>query len=187
MTELAIAGRLLLAVIFGLAGFLKWERSDSLRPLLQHLGTSWGERVRPIALCTSMSELVVAVFLAVGIRVEITCIAVACLVSVFTGVMVVALKRGYEGGCGCFGDLDTGPISTLQLCRNLVLAAVAVGTSAAVGLDPAVGALIWRLPARAWAGCAIVVPSCLALLVLIGQINSALSGSTGHRNSAGYF
>ena len=48
------------------------------------------------------------------------------LLAVFTGVIVRALARGVDTGCGCFGSRRPSPLGPADVVRNALLAAFAV-------------------------------------------------------------
>jgi len=48
------------------------------------------------------------------------------LLAVFTGVIVRALARGVDTGCGCFGARRPSPLGPADVVRNALLAALAV-------------------------------------------------------------
>ena len=81
-------------------------------------------RAPVLAVAVPVTELATAAMLlwrpAVGAIVGLV------LLAVFTGVIVRALARGVETGCGCFGARQVSPLGPADVVRNLLLAAFAV-------------------------------------------------------------
>jgi hypothetical protein len=54
----------------------------------------------------------------------------------FAGAMVIALARGRQPECGCFGGMSTDPVGAKALLRNLTLAGLAVFVLVGSWLEP---------------------------------------------------
>jgi hypothetical protein len=91
----------------------------------------------------------------------------------FTVVLVVAMRRGEGGSCGCFGARSERAISWVDVARNVVVMGLAVagiyGCAATAGVDVVVaGGPVWWLSVGAGVGCAAVV-------VASGEVFEALT------------
>jgi hypothetical protein len=91
-----------------------------------------------LAVVVPIAELVIAVALVARPQVG-AALALAAL-SAFTFVVVRALGRGVETGCGCFGSRHRAPVNPSDVVRNGLLAAFAVlATGAHRLVAPTVG------------------------------------------------
>ena len=90
------------------------------------------------------TELVVGVALIPTVSARFGALGALLLLAVFGSAIAVALRRGTEAECHCFGQLHSAPVGWRTLARNGVLAAVAAfvvivgwrhpGVSATAGL-----------------------------------------------------
>jgi len=71
-------------------------------------------------------EIGIGVLVLAGLAFGPAAIAAASLLTVFTGVVAVALARGTTSACGCFGRTDLRPLRRTVVLRNLLLLGVAV-------------------------------------------------------------
>ena len=69
-------------------------------------------------------ELVIGVALVAGM--PFAGVVAIVLLGAFTVFLVVALARGVEAPCACFGSLTTRPVSWWSVARNVVLIGLAV-------------------------------------------------------------
>jgi uncharacterized membrane protein YphA (DoxX/SURF4 family) len=155
--EVTIIAALALAAVFLASGVLKLVRPGSLEPVLGELGVGV-EAARRLALSVGVIEITVALALGRGID-DAWIVATLVLVS-FTVVLSVAVRRGAQVGCGCFGDVSAAPVGLVHLARNVVFLAGAVVASRAPSDRPAAA-----IPAAlAVAMLAVFVPESIALL-----------------------
>jgi hypothetical protein len=70
-------------------------------------------------------ELATGVLVLAGLALRPAVAIAAALLLVFTGVVAVALARGTDAPCGCFGIGDLRPLRRTVVLRNLVLLAIA--------------------------------------------------------------
>ena len=76
------------------------------------------------------------------------------VLSVFTGLLLRAVRQGRRAACPCFGGLG-GPVSARDVARNAALIVVSLGTGAVglagLGALPSLAAASWS--DAVWAGC----------------------------------
>lgn len=116
---------LVLAAVFVWAAAAKLARPAVTAAGFRALGVP-----RPAALARAVpvAELGTAVLLVAVPRVG-GVVAVVVLAA-FTVVIVRAIRQGLVTPCSCFGAVSARPVSKLDLVRNLMLAALAVGGAA---------------------------------------------------------
>jgi hypothetical protein len=109
-----------------LSGFLKLRYRNTIIPALRVLGIGtdasrlWLSRILP------WFELALAAWLASGWQFAASTVVSFGLVVMFNLSLWRLLSRGYQGGCGCFGEVSSGPIQTVHLVRNGVLLVAAL-------------------------------------------------------------
>lgn len=82
-----------------------------------------------LAIVLPWIELAAAVSLLLGIRPQAGSLVAAGLMVVVTAAVAVALARGLDIQCGCFGTASAGRVGIEKLFENLaILSAAAVGT-----------------------------------------------------------
>src|SRR5689334_9485583 len=123
--------RLLLALVFAVAGIAKLVDRDAFRRTLGEFGMP-RRLTGPGAVLLPLAELAVAVLLIPGATARIGAGAALALLAVFCGAVAVALVRGVRPDCACFGSVRSAPVGRGTLGRNAFLGALA----AAVTLDP---------------------------------------------------
>lgn len=142
--HIADLGRALLAVVLGFAGWAKVRDWGGLRGILRFL------LPRPpsaaiVLLATAIVgfEVLLAGLLVAGFLMEPAAWGTVGFLCAATTALLVLRRRGYQGGCACFGDHGAaGPVGPLDLVRNAVLIAVAFAvTQSAAPVQP-----LWALP-----------------------------------------
>ena len=141
MTGLFLAGRLVLAAVFGAAGIAKlFDRQGTGRALADFgVPERLAHRMAPLL---PLLELVAAAMLVPGASARLGALVALGLLVVFTAAIVVNLARGRTPDCHCFGQVHSVPIGPALVVRNGVLAVL----SALVAWQPATGvgsALSW--------------------------------------------
>ena len=134
-------GRALLGTVFVVAGIGK-IRSGPTRVQAAVLAYDLLPRslAGPVARWLPHVELATGVLVVAGLALRPAVATAAALLFVFTTVVTLALARGSDAPCGCFGLGDLRPSRRTVVLRNLVLLAIA-------------GALlIWQLPQLALDG-----------------------------------
>ena len=132
-----LVARLLLAALLGVAGVAKLlDRNGSRRSLVGFGLPRW--LARCLALVLPLAELVTAAALVPNAAARWGALAALVLFGAFAAVISVALIRGRQPDCHCFGRLHSAPAGLPTIARNVGLAALA---GAVVWLDPREGAL----------------------------------------------
>src|SRR5947207_222470 len=130
MSELSFLGRILLALVFGLAGVTKLLDFQGSRKSMiafgvpRSLGASF-------AVCLPLAELACSIALLVDDMAWRGAIGVTVLLAAFTTAISINLLRGKAPECQCFGQLSSSPVSWNTLARNSALLAAA-------------GVLVWQ-------------------------------------------
>ncbi|MGW7440879.1 MauE/DoxX family redox-associated membrane protein, partial [Streptomyces sp. NPDC054849] len=142
--------RVAVGVVFFLAAVSKtsrWGRADFRIAVQAFVPGVGGRSVGVLAVLAIIVEWAVVVLLAVPVRgVGVAGFGLAGVaLSVFTVVLVLALRRGMSASCRCFGS-SVRPVSGVQLVRNLMLMALTVlGLAACLAVDGggAGAAVLW--------------------------------------------
>jgi uncharacterized membrane protein YphA (DoxX/SURF4 family) len=78
-----------------------------------------------IAIVLPWIELTTALSLVLGVRARAGALVAACVVTVFTAAVALALARGLNVECGCFGVASAARVGGAKLAQNLAILAVA--------------------------------------------------------------
>src|SRR5690349_14719946 len=118
-----LAIRILLAIVFSVAGLTKLLDRPGTRQNLQEFGVP-----EPLASSTALflpiAELTVAASLIPLVSAWLGGIGALVLMGLFALVIGVNMSLGRKPDCRCFGQLAAKPIGWSTLSRNLVLAAL---------------------------------------------------------------
>lgn len=168
----SLLARLVLALVFVVAGLAKLAQTDKTREMLAGFGVGRG-MLTLLAFALPLVELAVAVALIVPPAAYAGAVVAFALLALFTGAILFHLAQGRHPVCNCFGQIDATPIGLPTLVRNGVLTGLALLVLAA---GPGVAG-IWRLdqvfgitPLAALAGAAAVVALVLLLLIALAQV-----------------
>ena len=136
---LALAGTLLLAVIFGSAGPAKLMARDAFAGVVANYRLLPDPLVTPVALVLPCLEIVVALGLLLPATRPLAALMAAFLLLLFAAAMAVNLLRGHSDiDCGCAIGRLRERIGWPLVARNLLLAVAAlllvVGTPASRAL-----------------------------------------------------
>ena len=124
MTGLALAARMALGVVFGVAGGAKLANRAGTVSALEGFGVPL--RFTAVsAWALPVVELVIAAALFVGVTSWWGAAAALGLLVVFAGAIVRVLARGEAPDCHCFGQLHARPTGKGTLARNATLVALA--------------------------------------------------------------
>jgi len=119
-----------MGLIFGWAALAKIGDPEGFATQLHHF------RLVPIALENLFAvtlpwiELVAALALLVGVQRRAGALLVAFLMIVFTLAVALALARGLDIECGCFGTADASRVGAVKLLQNtgmVLMSLVATG------------------------------------------------------------
>ena len=78
-----------------------------------------------IAISLPWIELVAALALIFGVRARAGAILTALLLAAFTAAILVAMARGLDIECGCFGTNDATRVGWVKIGQNLMMLALA--------------------------------------------------------------
>ena len=150
----ALIARLLLAAVFAIAGIAKLADRDDARRTLRGFQVP-GLLVAPLALLVPLAELATAAALIAPPTVAAGALAAVVLLGAFSAAIALALTRGRQVDCGCFGRLYSAVVSRRTLARNGLLIAAAGFVLAEALTAPPTSATAWVAgwPAAALAGC----------------------------------
>src|SRR5438045_8967879 len=124
MTLLLVFARLLLCVVFLIAGLAKLADLARSRQALRDFGVP-AALADPFGLLLPLAELAVAVALLLPAMAWWGALGALALLLPLVGGIGYNLARGRHPDCHCFGQLHLAPAGWPTLIRNLVLAAVA--------------------------------------------------------------
>lgn len=118
-----------IGVLFAIAGLAK------VGDLSSFAGQIHNFRILPIAAENAMAmtlpwiEIVCALALVTGVRARAGSLLAAGMLVVFTAAVALALVRGLDIACGCFGTADASRVGALKVLENVGMLALAwIGT-----------------------------------------------------------
>lgn len=79
-----------------------------------------------VAVALPWVELVAAIALILGVRARAAAVVTTGLMAVFTVAVVLALGRGLDIECGCFGTVDGTRVGLMKIAENVALFAVSL-------------------------------------------------------------
>jgi len=119
--------RLLLAALFLYAGFVKAADPHGFALALYNYHLLPGWMINPVAIILPWVELMVGMFLLVGLWTQGGALLASGLLGVFACALVMNLIRGLDIACGCFSTSTSAePITWLYLVRDLALLGMGV-------------------------------------------------------------
>lgn len=128
MEGIASASALVLCVVFAVAGVAKLARPGDTRASFGGLGVP---APRASAVVVPVVELALAVALVA--RPAVAGWGAVALLAAFSVAIAVAVGRGVEAPCSCFGTARHEPVSSAELVRNALLGALAIVATGADG------------------------------------------------------
>jgi peroxiredoxin len=137
-----LVARLLLAVLFAVAGLAKLGRRTETESTLAAFGVAPLRR-RPIALALPAAELAVAVALLPAASAPYAGVAAALLLGIFSFEVARVLAAGEQVDCNCFGSLGVDRITRWTLVRNVAFLIPALIVATAGWGDPGPSAVAW--------------------------------------------
>jgi uncharacterized membrane protein YphA (DoxX/SURF4 family) len=114
----ALLFRLVLAFIFLLAGASKVGRPWVFVHTVESYNMLPTALARPLGLALPWIELLIGLYLVIGLFTRATALAAAALLSVFFIALSVQIARGNGGECGCFGTIS--PLVTTLVGGNTI-------------------------------------------------------------------
>src|SRR5205085_4039775 len=124
MSVALLIARLLLAVVFVVAGLAKLADLAGSRQALRDFGVP-ALLAAPFGLLLPLAELAVAIALIPTVSAWWGALGALILLLLFVAGISYNLARGRQPECHCFGQLHSAPAGWPTLVRNLVLAAIA--------------------------------------------------------------
>jgi hypothetical protein len=163
MGTATLIARLALAALFAVAGAAKLADRDDARRTLR--GFQVPERlVVTLAVLVPGAELATAAALIASRTVVAGALGAVVLLAVFSAAIAVALARGRQVDCGCFGRPYSAMVSRRTLARNGALVAVAAFVLARALSAPPTSATDWIVTPSGWPAAALA--GCLGLVAL---------------------
>ena len=132
MSLVLLFARLLLALVFVIAGLTKLADRSGSRQALRDFGVP-ALLAAPLGILLPLAELAVAVALIPTVSAWWGALGALALLLLFVAGIGYNLARGRQPDCHCFGQLHSAPAGRPTLIRNLILAALA---GLVVGLGP---------------------------------------------------
>lgn len=130
-----LAARLLLAAALALAAAAKLADPAGAETGALALGAPRA-LARPVAAALPLLELGAACLLLPAATAAAGAVLALALLAVFSAALALALARGTEVDCRCFGQLSAAAAGPRALARNAALVGLALLSLAAGGLDP---------------------------------------------------
>ncbi len=158
------------------AAWAKIRAGAPFRAALKFLVPSLGEsQLAAVVGTVIVTECVVAGAFVSGLMVEYAAWVGVCFLLAATVVLLVLRRRGYQGGCGCFGEHGgRGDIGSLGIFRNTVLILVTLGVAIQARGNPEGSSPLWTLSLEVWAlGGATIVGMMLSYTLLDSMVNVA--------------
>ena len=124
MNVILLMARLVLAGVFGVAGFGKLADPAGSRKSLSDFGVP-GILAWPLGFLLPIAELVCAGALLPATSAWLGASGVLALLLLFIVAMSISLVRGRRPDCHCFGQVHSAPIGWNLVLRNVTLAGVA--------------------------------------------------------------
>ena len=138
MNVALVAARLILAVIFFVAGAAKLADVPGSRRAATAFGLP--SRLAGVAaILVPVLELGVAAALAPDATARVGAVAACALLVAFAAAIARAIRRGEQPDCHCFGQIHSAPAGPSTLLRNAALAAMALFVAVA---GPSSGAAV---------------------------------------------
>jgi uncharacterized membrane protein YphA (DoxX/SURF4 family) len=113
---------LLLATVFVLAAISKLRSRAAFGAVLRNLVPA--RLVEPLTIIVPTTELLLAIFLLIGIAPQKAVAAAIAMLIIFTIVLAEMWRRGLQG-CACFGESVNTSTTSSGLIRNAILIAAA--------------------------------------------------------------
>ena len=169
-SDIAALGRAFLAVVLGFAGWAKLRDWGGFRGVLRFLvPRASGAEIALLAAAVVGFEALLAGMLVTGFRTDVADWGTVGFLCAATAALLVLRRRGYQGGCACFGHhAAAAPVGSLDLVRNAVLIAVSLAvTQSAAAVQP-----LWAFPA---ATIALAAATTAGMLLSYGMIAAVVA------------
>jgi uncharacterized membrane protein YphA (DoxX/SURF4 family) len=158
--------RAVIGLTFAISAFGKMRDLDAFVDGMRSFEILSPRWHRPVAWAVLAAELVVVVTQLLGYGAIFTGLVLAlALLAAYTAVLGFALARRPEVRCNCFGPANRA-VSTMDLVRNGLLAAVAVGGLVALSARP---------PDQSLADVALVVFAAASAVLVLANLDNIVS------------
>jgi peroxiredoxin len=169
MEVVLLVARLVLALVFGVAGIAKAaDRTGSLRAVTEFGVPKW--LTTPLSWGLPFIEILIALALVPLSTAWWGSIAALAMLLIFTAAIGINLARGRSPDCHCFGKLHSEPVSLGTLARDLVLVAVAGLVVAQGRNNPGLSALSWLKELRTAEVTLLILGTCLVGLLAVATV-----------------
>jgi len=118
--------QLAVGILLGWAALAKLGDIPALAAQIHHFRILPAGGENALAIVLPWIELAAAVSLVLGIRARAGAVVAAGLLILFTAAVGLALSRGLDVACGCFGSAGATPAGGAKLLVNLGMLALAV-------------------------------------------------------------
>lgn len=178
-----LVARLLLALVFGVAGIAKAADPNGSRRAMIGFGVT-EKLASALAWILSAVEVLIAIALIPLNTAWFGGLAAFILLLIFAVTIAVNLARGTSPDCHCFGQLHSEPVGWSTLARNLVLMAIAALIVARGIGDPGLSAIGWISGMKPLEAANLILSSAVVVLLgacagylrrLFGQYSTLLS------------
>lgn len=142
MNVILLFARLILAVVFGIAGIAKLADLTGSRKSIAGFGIP-KSLANPLGWLLPLAELVCAAALIPLASAWWGASGVLTLLLIFIAGISISLIRGRKQDCHCFGQLHSSPIGWQTLVRNVVLAGIAACIVWEGREDPGASVVSW--------------------------------------------
>jgi len=156
MDWLALLARLLLAVVFLVAGVGKLADRRGSRQAIVDFGVP-RRFAPPVAVGLPLVELAIAALLIPAATARWGALAALGLLGIFTAGIAINLARGKRPNCHCFGQLHSAPIGWSTVLRNGLLAALAGLVIWQGGANPDIASLAGESGPAVWIALGVAV------------------------------
>jgi putative oxidoreductase len=135
--------RIALGCVFLAAGGLKVGHADVFASEIAGFQLLWHPLIAPLALLLPFLELMIGVYLILGLFTRFAAWFAALEMALFAGAIAAAVMRGISTSCGCFGPSDTATTSWPEVGRDVGFALmgviIALWAPGALALDRRMG------------------------------------------------
>jgi uncharacterized membrane protein YphA (DoxX/SURF4 family) len=143
MSWLVLALRIVLGVIFIVAGVSKVGHADVFAAQIAGFRLLTPEVIAPIAIALPFLEILLGIYLILGLFTRAAAWVAVALLGIFDLAIASAVVRGMSVSCGCFGPNDATVTTWPEVARDavfVVLAAiVALRAPGMLALDRRIG------------------------------------------------
>jgi thiol-disulfide isomerase/thioredoxin len=164
-----VAARLLLGLVFALAGLAKLADRNGTREAVLAFGSP-ARIAGVLAIALPAAELAVAILLLPARTAVYGAIGAVALLVLFTAALANALARGRSPDCHCFGQLHSTPTSWRTLARSGALLAAALVVLVAGIVEPPPSAIAWIGDLEGAELLALVVALACSIVLAVGAV-----------------